>query len=219
MADFVSSLVAFAADHATLAYLLAFVLAACESLPVVGAVVPGTAVIVALSALVPEGVLGLCPLTAATTLGAVAGDGIAYWIGHRYRDTAKDIWPLRRYPGLVDQGVAFFVRHGGKAILIARFTPGVRAVVPLAAGILGMPALWFFAVNVLSAVVWGPTHVAVGVAIGMSLVSLQSTHGRVTAIVGAVFAIVCLVFWVTPHLIRRSSPRRRAAKLQEDTGE
>src|SRR5262249_39220573 len=147
MADFVSSLVSFATDHTTLAYLLALLLAACESLPVIGAVVPGTAAIVALSALVPDGVLALWPLTAATTLGAVAGDGLAYWLGQRYRGNAKGIWPLRRYPGLVDQGVAFFVRHGGKAILIARFTPGVRAVVPLAAGILSMPALWFYAVN------------------------------------------------------------------------
>ena len=86
----------------------------------------------------PDGALAVWPLITATTAGAVAGDGLAYGIGHRCKGTARQIWPLRRNPTLVDKGTAFIARHGGKAILIARFTPGVRAVVPLAAGILGM---------------------------------------------------------------------------------
>ena len=52
MADIISTLVAFATDHRSLGYFLAFVLAASESFPVIGAIVPGTAAIVALSALV-----------------------------------------------------------------------------------------------------------------------------------------------------------------------
>src|SRR5580692_743853 len=115
MADFVSSLVAFASDHRGLAYLLAFALAASESVPVFGALVPGTATIVALAALVPDGALAVWPLITATTAGAVAGDGLAYRIGHRCKDAARQIWPLRRNPTLVDKGTAFIARRGGKA--------------------------------------------------------------------------------------------------------
>ena len=219
MADFVSSLVTFASDHRSLAYLLAFALAASESVPVFGALVPGTATIVALAALVPDGALAVWPLITATTAGAVAGDGLAYGIGHRCKDAARQIWPLRRNPALVDQGVAFIARHGGKAILIARFTPGVRAVVPLAAGILGMPGFRFYGVNALSALIWGPSHIAIGVAIGLSLVSFETTRGWIAALVGAVFAMVCLILWAAPRLTRQVSPRRTPTKRQEQNGE
>ncbi|HZU88786.1 MAG TPA: DedA family protein, partial [Stellaceae bacterium] len=75
MEQLVSSIVAVAGAHAALAYALAFVLAAAEAFPVLGAAVPGSAAIVALSALVPSGALALWPLILATTAGAVAGDG------------------------------------------------------------------------------------------------------------------------------------------------
>ena len=209
MADFISTLVAFATDHRSLAYILTFALATSESLPVAGALVPGTAAIVALSALVPDGALALWPLMALTTFGAIAGDGLAYWIGHRYGGATTQIWPLRCNPALIDKGVAFFGQHGGKAILIARFTPGVRAVVPLAAGILGMGAFR----------IWGPTHVGVGVAIGFSFISVEAAPGRIGAVAGGVFASVCLLFWAAQRLVRRRSSHPPPIQLQADGGE
>jgi undecaprenyl-diphosphatase len=181
--------------------------------------VPGTATIVALSALVPDGALALWPMIASTTLGAIAGDGLAYRIGYRYGDATAQIWPLRRNPALIDKGAAFFARHGGKAILIARFTPGLRAVVPLAAGILGMAAFRFYVVNVLSAAIWGPTHVAVGVAIGLSLISVGSTHGRIVLVAGAVFVTVCLLIWAIPRFLREQSADREPSRPRQLGGE
>lgn len=208
MAHIVSSLVAFAGDHVGLAYLLAFLLAGSEALPVIGAVVPGTAIIVALVALVPDGVLALWPLMAATTAGAIAGDGFAYWLGHHYKDGVARIWPLRRNPAVIDQGAAFFTRHGGKAILIARFTPGMRALVPVAAGILGMSAFSFYTVNIISAAIWGPAHVGIGVAIGASLVFMGVSVDRLIALAFGLFLILCLLIWAMPRVIRRRIPDR-----------
>ena len=84
MGHIVSIVVDFASNHAGWAYALAFVVAGFESFPVLGAVIPGTATIVALAALVPEGALSIWPLAAATTAGAIAGDGFSYWLGHAY---------------------------------------------------------------------------------------------------------------------------------------
>ncbi|HZU88974.1 MAG TPA: DedA family protein [Stellaceae bacterium] len=203
MAHIVSSIVAIAAAHAALAYALAFVLAGAEAFPVLGALVPGTATIVALGALVPNGALAFWPLILATTAGAVAGDGFSYWFGHHYKDRAGAIWPLRKKPELIPKGEAFFARHGGKAILIARFTPGVRAVVPLVAGILDMPVIRFYLVNIISAIVWAPAHVTMGVLIGASLDVLGAIAGRLVALVFALFAVVALAVWGTPRLVRR----------------
>ena len=202
MGHVVDAIVAFAQAHRALAYALAFVLAGGESFPVIGAAVPGTATIVAFGALVPSGALQFWPLVLATLTGAIVGDGFSYWLGHHYRAEVARVWPLRRHPGLMDQGKAFFARHGGKAIIAARFTPGVRAIVPLVAGVAGMSAVRFYAVNVFSAVLWAPSHVVTGVLIGASIAVLGAIAGRLVALVFAIFLLMVLAVWLTPRAVR-----------------
>lgn len=84
LTSLVSSVTEFLTAHPHVAYLAVFLLALSESLPIIGVVIPGTAVILALSTLVPSGVLLLWPLLVAAILGAIAGDGFAFWLGHRY---------------------------------------------------------------------------------------------------------------------------------------
>jgi undecaprenyl-diphosphatase len=213
MEHLVAGIVALAQAHALLAYSLALVLAGAESLPVFGAAVPGSGAIVALGVLVPSGALGFWPLVLATTAGAIVGDGFSFWLGHHYRAEAATIWPLRHHPGLISQGEAFFAHHGGKAIVAARFTPGVRAVVPLVAGIAGMPMVNFYSVNVLSAVLWAPAHVVMGVLIGASLTVLGAIAGRLAALVLVVFSLLAVIIWLTPRAVRWLV--RTAARLQE----
>lgn len=190
-----------AETHALLAYVLAFLLTAAEAFPVIGALVPGTAIIVGLGALVPTGALHFWPLVAWSTGGAVLGDGLPFWFGYRFRDRATELWPLSRHPHLVTKGQAFFQRHGRSAVVIARFTPGVRAVVPVVAGISGMRPLRFYVLDVVSAVMWAPAHVAAGVFVGATLTILGVVAGRLEALlVGAVIGLVLLV-WLVPRLL------------------
>lgn len=202
IANIVQDIVAFGRTHALLAYVLAFLLTGAEAFPVIGALVPGTAVIIALGALVPDGILRFLPLVTFTTAGAIAGDGLSYWLGHHYKSEAIRYWPLRHYPRLLKQGEEFFERHGGKAILIARFTPGVRAVVPLVAGITGMTAIRFYSLNILSALLWAPAHVAMGVLVGASLAILGAVAGRLEAVALAFFILIAIVVWLTPRAVR-----------------
>jgi membrane protein DedA with SNARE-associated domain len=219
----VSSVVAFSRAHQELAYALILAVALSESLPVLGAFVPGDAVILGVSALVPTGALELWPLMVAVSLGAVIGDGLSFWLGHRYRRTVLARWPLRRYPALVARGESFLARHGGKSVLIARFTPGVRAVVPLLAGILEMPVTRFYAMNLLSALAWGPAHVLAGVAIGATLVLLGAVAGRLAFIAALLLVLIALVVWATrfalrhlPNLAARAGARLRRWALRRD---
>jgi undecaprenyl-diphosphatase len=185
-----------------LAYAAAFLLTGAEAFPVFGALVPGTAVIIALGALVPSGALSFWPLVAFAKAGAVAGDGFSYWIGRYYKAEVLNHWPLRRYPKLIDRGETFFRTHGGKAILVARFTPGVRAVVPLVAGITGMEAVRFYTLNIISAVLWGPAHVVMGVLVGASLTILGAVAGRLEALFVGALVFLILIIWLTPRAIR-----------------
>ncbi|ANP88752.1 PA-phosphatase [Rhizobium leguminosarum] len=192
--------------HPHLAYGLVLLLALSESLPVLGAVVPGTAIIVGLAALVPSGVLKLFPLLVAALIGAMIGDGLSFWLGHRYHEQILTRWPFRRYPQLIERSEAFFKRHGGKSVFLARFTPGVRAFVPLVAGMLKMPVGRFYVSNILSALIWAPLHILPGVALGAYVHSAGEAAVRLASLV----AILCLLVWLTIRLvmlgIRRGVP-------------
>ena len=159
MSGLLHGITGYIAANPHFAYAAVLLLALSESLPVIGAVVPGSGVIIALSALVPGGTLKFWPMLIAALAGAVIGDGFAFWLGHRYHREILTRWPLVRQPDAVARAETFFTRHGDKSVFIARFTPGVRAVIPLFAGILGMRARRFYFANILSALVLSLIHI------------------------------------------------------------
>jgi len=161
--SFLDPLIAFVSAHAWLAYLTLFLAALLEAVPGVGSVIPGSTIILALSALVPGGELKLPWVLLAAALGAVLGDGSAYWIGHRQQREILNTWPLMNYPRLVAQSESFFHRFGTWAVFFARFVPPIRAFVPVTAGALGMAPAKFYAVNIPAILAWAPAHVLPGV--------------------------------------------------------
>ena len=163
MASFIDPLIAFVSAHAGLAYLTLFLAALLEAVPVLGSVVPGSTVILALSALIPSGDLRLEWVLLAAGAGALLGDGSAFWIGHRAQREILSAWPLSNYPRLIAQSEAFFHRWGTLAVFFARFVPPIRAFVPMTAGALGMAPLRFYAVNIPAVLLWAPAHVLPGV--------------------------------------------------------
>ena len=163
MASFLDPLIAFVSAHAWLAYLTLFLAALLEAVPVVGSLVPGSTIILALSALVPGGELKLWGVLAAAISGAMVGDGTAFWVGHRSQREILSVWPLAKYPGVVAQSEAFFHSRGALAVFFARFVPPIRAFVPITAGALGMPPLRFYGVNIPAILVWALAHVLPGV--------------------------------------------------------
>src|SRR6267142_2999874 len=99
--SFSDSLIAFVTAHAWLGYLTIFLAALLEAVPIVGSVIPGSTVILALSALIPGGELDMAGVFAAAIAGAALGDGTAFWIGHRAQREILSAWPMSRYPGVV----------------------------------------------------------------------------------------------------------------------
>ncbi|WP_426437904.1 DedA family protein [Bradyrhizobium genosp. P] len=163
MTAFLDPLIGFVSAHAWLAYLTLFLAALLEAVPVVGSLVPGSTIILALSALIPGGELKLWPVLAAAAAGALLGDGTAYLIGHRSQREILSAWPLSNYPSVVAQSEAFFNRWGVLAVFFARFVPPIRAFVPITAGALGMPPTRFYAINIPAILLWAPAHVLPGV--------------------------------------------------------
>ena len=190
--------IGFVAAHSGLAYGLVLLLAFSESVPVIGALVPGTAVIIAIAALVPTGAVRMWPLLAAAVAGAILGDGVSYWLGHRYGEAIVARWPLKGYPEFAQRSRQFIERHGGKSVFLARFAPGVRAFVPISAGMLGMPTARFYLVNILSALVWAPAHILPGALVGASLTFAGAAAGRLALLLIVLIGLV----WIVRLLVR-----------------
>jgi membrane-associated protein len=202
VASYIDPLIAFVSAHAWLAYLTLFLAALLEAVPVIGSVIPGSTIILALSALVPGGQLALQWVLLAAIAGALIGDGSAYLVGHRSQHEILSTWPLSRYPAVIAQSEAFFRRWGIWAVFFARFVPPIRAFVPVTAGALGMARMQFFAANIPAILLWAPEHVLPGVLAIDALhryagvphhVSLK--HYWILAVVAGAI-IVGLVTWV-----------------------
>nr|WP_210312079.1 DedA family protein [Afipia massiliensis] len=159
-------MIGFVSLHALLAYAAIFLAAFLEAVPILGSLIPGSTVILALSALVPAGSLHLTPVLMAAIAGALLGDGLAYWIGRASQRKVLTSWPLSNYPALVAKSEAFFHRYGTLAVFLARFVPPIRAVVPITAGALGMPPQRFYPVNAAAVLVWASAHVLSGALAG-----------------------------------------------------
>jgi membrane-associated protein len=173
VASYIDPLINFVSANAWLAYVTLFLAALLEAVPVIGSVIPGSTIILALSALVPGGELKLQWVLLAAILGALAGDGSAFWAGHRSQREILSTWPLTNYPRMIAQSEEFFRRWGIWAVFFARFVPPIRAFVPITAGALAMQPSRFYPVNIVAILLWAPAHVLPGV---MAVSVLEQYH-------------------------------------------
>ena len=218
MAHLIDPLIAFVSDHAMLAYVTLFLAAFLEAIPIAGSVIPGTTVILALSALIPGGELKLQWVLLAAIAGAVIGDGGAFWIGHRRQREILTTWPFSNYPRLVAQSEAFFHRFGTLAIFFARFVAPIRAVVPITAGALDVPPARFYAVNIPAIVLWACAHVLPGI----FAVELLHRYGGIphhSHIAKPIWIALVLVGSLLAWLGLRLYQRRREAGIMAKAGE
>lgn len=207
MLEFIHQLVAWIGDHPHLAGLVVGLASCFESLAFVGLLVPGAVIMFAAGALISNGAMAFWPTMAWGVAGAIIGDGSSYWLGRHYHEHIRELWPFRRYPDMLVRGEGFFHRHGSKSILLGRFVGPVRPVVPVVAGMLGMPPLRFYLSNILSALGWAPAYLVMGMAFGDSLMLAGEVAGRLALLLGvsllSIWGIAGVIHriyrWLQPH--------------------
>jgi membrane-associated protein len=128
----------------------------------IGVPLPAETALIAAAVLAAHGKLALGGVILAGAVGAIAG-GIAGYavgrIGGRAIAARPGLLP-RRVAGAIGSGEAFFARHGGRAVLLARWASGVRMVAAPLAGMHGM-GRWRFALwNGVGGILW-PASVAI----------------------------------------------------------
>lgn len=178
--------------------LAAFFIAFSESTALLGVIIPGSVIMTAVGSLIGTGVLAPIPIFIAAMLGALGGDILSFWLGYHFKQRLYQIWPLTRYPKIVEQGKVFFKKHGGKSIFLGRFAGPMRAVVPMVAGSMNFPTKRFLIADVLSAIGWAPAYMLPGILLGAASVELApATAMRFIVIVLAwLLALWCLAWLI-----------------------
>ncbi|MGA0833628.1 MAG: DedA family protein [Candidatus Kapaibacteriota bacterium] len=148
-------LAALTADYGVWTYAILFLIVFAETGLVVAPFLPGDSLLFAAGAICALGTLDVTTMILLLIVAAVLGDGVNYAVGQRIgprvfrSDTSR--WFNKQH---LTRTQAFYDKHGGKTIILARFMPFVRTFAPFVAGIGSMSYSRFLAYNVVGAVLW-----------------------------------------------------------------
>jgi membrane-associated protein len=139
-------------DYGMWTYGILFVVIFMETGFVVTPFLPGDSLLFAAGTFAALGSLNIWYIAGLLMVAAVLGDTVNYSIGHYLGERAYNIkWIKKEY---LEKTHAFFEKHGGKAIFLARFVPIVRTFAPFVAGIGKMSYGYFITYNLVGGVVW-----------------------------------------------------------------
>ena len=136
-------------------YGLLFLIVFVETGLVVMPFLPGDSLLFMVGALAGSGAMSLPVAIAVLLVAAIAGDQLNYTIG-RYIGPKVFQWENSRWFNrrAFDTAHAFYEKHGGITIIIARFMPFIRTFAPFVAGVAQMNRATFTAYNVIGALIW-----------------------------------------------------------------
>lgn len=150
------------AEYGAWIYIILILIVFCETGLVVTPFLPGDSLLFAAGALAAMGLMNIWILFFTLLIAAIVGDAVNYQIGKHlgikpFKEDAK-IFKLK----YLRKTEAFYDRHGGKTIILARFIPIVRTFAPFVAGASTMCYRRFGFYNVTGALLWTSTMLGAG---------------------------------------------------------
>jgi membrane-associated protein len=141
-------------QYGTLTYFILFAIIFAETGLVITPFLPGDSLLFAAGTFAALGSIDVYILFVLLTIAAIVGDTVNYWVGHYigprvFKEDRKFI--KKEY---LVKTHAFYEKHGGKTIIIARFIPIIRTFAPFVAGVGAMTYSKFILYNITGAIVW-----------------------------------------------------------------
>src|SRR5829696_3750835 len=189
-------------EYGTWTHLILFLVVFCETGLVVTPFLPGDSLLFAAGTFAALGALDLWMMVLLLIGAAILGDTVNYWVGAYIgpRAFGGNVRYLRRE--YLDRTHAFYERHGGKTIILARFVPIIRTFAPFVAGVGAMSYPKFITYNVVGAVLWVVLFVLAGYFFG----NIPTVRENFTLVILAIIAISVLPIAVEAVRARRTRP-------------
>lgn len=175
----------FVAAHGLWIYGLLFLIVFVETGVVVMPLLPGDSLLFAAGAIAAKGQMDPVLLTVLLFSAAVIGDNCNYFIGRSIGPRVFNLdsrWIKREY---LMKTHAFFERHGGKAVIAARFMPIIRTFMPFVAGVGSMRYSRFLAFDVVGGLLWVASFIWLGYYFG----NLPTVKENFTLVVLAIIGV------------------------------
>jgi membrane-associated protein len=175
----------------------------------IGFFLPGDSLLVTAGLLASQPQFGLnvwvlgALLTVASILGNAVGYGIGRASGPRLFTREESLFFKPRY---LRQAHAFYERHGGKTVIIARFMPIVRTFVPVVAGAAAMNYAKYTYYNVVGGVLWIWSLLLIGYFLGRYIPGIDEHIEKLIIVVVALSLMPALVAWVKSKRRQRAAP-------------
>jgi membrane-associated protein len=177
---------AWLAEYGVWFYAILFFIIFCETGLVVWPFLPGDSLLFVVGTLAASAELNVAFIIALIVFAALSGDNVNYWIGRWLGPRVFHFRESRLFnPKHLERTHAFYDRHGGKTVVIARFVPIVRTFAPFVAGIGRMFYPRFLAFSVGGAVLWSVALVGAGYLFG----NIAVVKNNLTLVIVAIVAI------------------------------
>ena len=183
-------------------HLILFLIVFAETGLVVTPFLPGDSLLFAAGTFAALGSLDVWLVVALLIGAAILGDTVNYWVGAWIgpRAFSGNVRFLRK--DYLDRTHAFYEKHGGKTIILARFVPIIRTFAPFVAGVGAMSYPKFITYNVVGAVLWVGLFVPAGYFFG----NIPAVRENFTVVILAIIAISVLPIALEAIRARRSRP-------------
>ena len=185
-----------------LTYVILFAIVFAETGLVVAPFLPGDSLLFVAGSLSGAGHLNIFAIYITLLAAAILGDTVNYWIGNKIgpRVFAKENSRIFKKEYL-ERTREFYEKHGGKAIILARFIPIIRTFAPFVAGVGQMHYRTFLAYNVTGAFIWVTGFVFSGYFFGGLKFIKDNFHYTVVLIV--VLSVMPMIYEYINHKRKR----------------
>jgi membrane-associated protein len=189
-------------QYGTWTHLILFLIVFCETGLVITPFLPGDSLLFAAGTFAALGALDLRLVVVLLIVAAIIGDTVNYWVGsyigpRAFRGDGRFL--KREY---LDRTHAFYEKHGGKTIILARFIPIIRTFAPFVAGVGAMSYPKFLTYNILGAVLWVGLFVLGGYYFG----NIPLVRKNFTLVILAIIILSVLPIMLETLRARRSRP-------------
>jgi membrane protein DedA with SNARE-associated domain len=160
-----------------------------------GFVLPGETAVVYGGVLADAGKVSVLVVLLVVYLAAVTGDSVGFEVGRMLGPRLVRAPVLRHHTERVEQAQAYLRRRGGRAVVAARFTAFLRAVMPGLAGASRMPYRRFLVFNAIGGVLWGSACVLLGYFAAHSIGTITHALGLTSAVIVVLIVVGLIWAW------------------------